>query len=302
MTASQRAALRTGELIEVYLSTKKVYRKAFIVSFDPISASLLVRFPAGVLHNLNVDADKWRTPRLLSARVTSGGKPRLITYRSGTATTGKRVRRPSLRAAAVGVATHATRRLALWRKVSRTPARARRTATVARTADSVRSQMNPESQLGAEMDTRTKAAVAVVALAATHWLLEEAWRDSLEMPARTRAESCMAHVASMMEDKRWEDGDHVRRALAAGHHAALVDASWVQGDRRAMARAFDNYAAWDPSITDDEWEIESEVLALLRGAIATGKDDTRAGQVLPSVLRCAAAIAVAAGDALRAPM
>lgn len=107
-----------------------------------------------------------------------------------------------------------------------------------------------------------------ITLAATHWLMEESYRD-----ARTdRAFGALQYAAQLLTSPgRTNAGlvDSVRRALRAGvYNSNDICYEWTRythNDYESTRRK--NYRTWDPAMTDTEWNKEKGVMRRIRDAI-----------------------------------
>lgn len=115
-----------------------------------------------------------------------------------------------------------------------------------------------------------------VALAATHWLLEESRRSDLSAPKSTaRAAECFIDVTEQLKShKPYENINDVRRALVASQPGRCVKRAWCDSWSgsvslgKARDDALVNYQAWDPIIHANEWNKEQYSLTCVRNALS----------------------------------
>lgn len=123
--------------------------------------------------------------------------------------------------------------------------------------------------------------VETVALAATHWLIEETRRaapGAKGANSGSRAAACLAGVAEMLRElgKRARSND-VRSTLVAAQPDCLLSLAWCERkpcEAAALDKARENYAAWDPPMTPYEWFVERRTLEFVRDALARAAAQT----------------------------
>lgn len=121
-------------------------------------------------------------------------------------------------------------------------------------------------------DTALYLAGETLATAATQWLVEEAFRSQPRRASRSlkfASELLRGNWLSSNGAGRRGAGmlDEIRRVLVAAQPSSEVYIGWARPATKSFRRARLNYAAWDPEISDEEWDVEVRVFETIRHAI-----------------------------------